>query len=320
MNFNQEKLKAMLTSGIIGDVLGSPYEGKSLTENEKYDIADIAENNTRISSLHTDDSQMTIALTYYLSLLENKKTSDITHENVNNYYLKFFSPCKGYSLTTRNIFIDMIVNGKYKSHSSVNNGAVMRIAPIAASCIYKEICKNKYELLYIIHQCLYCTHNSYDAIYAAYIHCRMLQELSFHGNGRQVIPLFLLRQIKKELQDESLYETQNAISMIDNVHNCFDKRQEYMKTVYGAEKFQIKALDLLGCSILCFFEHHSTPRKCIYEAIKLGGDTDTLAKVVGDMVGAYHGDEWHCEKWKKFEGVSYVTNLCDIILENTRRD
>jgi ADP-ribosylglycohydrolase len=51
-------------------------------------------------------------------------------------------------------------------------------------------------------------------------------------------------------------------------------------------------------------------------AANLGGDTDTIAKLVGDLVGATYGTEWIPEEWQNPEGKDELTELAKILYKH----
>mmetsp|Transcript_43497 Transcript_43497/g.114758 ORF Transcript_43497/g.114758 Transcript_43497/m.114758 type:complete len:670 (-) Transcript_43497:250-2259(-) len=91
--------------------------------------------------------------------------------------------------------------------------------------------------------------------------------------------------------------------------------------------FQIAAVDLMPCVLWAVASHHDNPEEALVQAVALGGDTDTVACLVGSILGALHGVSWIPRRWwdnleNGSRGRSYAVNLgerlaqldlCDIL-------
>ena len=64
----------------------------------------------------------------------------------------------------------------------------------------------------------------------------------------------------------------------------------------SAMGFQIASVHCMPCVLWCVCSYHDQPRRAVQEAIALGGDTDTVASMVGAIIGALHGEAW-CSSW-----------------------
>lgn len=57
------------------------------------------------------------------------------------------------------------------------------------------------------------------------------------------------------------------------------------------------AVDAAAIAVWMFLRHRDQPIEALVRTIALGGDTDTLACIVGAMVGAYAGVGWWADNW-----------------------
>lgn len=64
-----------------------------------------------------------------------------------------------------------------------------------------------------------------------------------------------------------------------------------------AEPFQIKATDAEAVALLALCCHWASPEDAIIAALHYGGDTDTVAAMVGNLAGALHGGGWLPQRW-----------------------
>lgn len=282
-----------LLGGCCGDIYGSTTEG--LTHDQiKNKYGSIV--NFPTSKRYTDDTEMTIALGNYLTYTPYNQIERI---GAHKSYIKYFNKYRGYSSTTNNILSNLEANNfTNQPGASIANGAVMRIAPLGLIKF-----DNDSQLIEAIKEILYFTHYTPDAVYSAFVHCKMIRALvdnkfpskidllnygielsKIHGN------LF----IRMNMVQKCLYST------IDNI------TYEIMGNKDG---FQINAVDAISCAYYLFFKYIEDPVRAIYEAVILGGDCDTIAKLVGDLIGARYGTSWIPDSWKNHEGEQELTEI-----------
>ena len=63
------------------------------------------------------------------------------------------------------------------------------------------------------------------------------------------------------------------------------------------DTFQLKAIEAVPCVLWIICTNYREPEECLVRAVNMGGDTDTVAAMVGDIVGALHGWEWIPTRW-----------------------
>jgi ADP-ribosylglycohydrolase len=74
--------------------------------------------------------------------------------------------------------------------------------------------------------------------------------------------------------------------------------------------------------VYCTYGHE--PEQAMTEAVRLGGDTDTIAAMVGAITGAAHGEEAFPKRWietleKGLKGRHYILQLADSLIEQWDR-
>lgn len=280
-----------LLGGCCGDIYGSLTEG--LTANQihvKYGNNVYFPKNKR----YTDDTEMTIALGDYL--VSNRKIERI---GVHRSYIKHFNRSRGYSEQTSMVLSSLEKdNFERAAGSSIANGAVMRIAPLGLIKFDSD-----QELINSIAEIVYFTHHTADAVYSAFLHCKMIRDLV-------------------ENKFCSKIDLLNNVVEISKVHpNLFVRMNVVRRSLYGTidnityeimgnrDAFQINAVDAIACAYYLFFKHIEAPVTAIYEAVILGGDCDTIAKLVGDLVGARYGTSWIPDSWKDHEGQAELIEM-----------
>jgi ADP-ribosylglycohydrolase len=61
--------------------------------------------------------------------------------------------------------------------------------------------------------------------------------------------------------------------------------------------FQIKATEAVPCALWIICVSYREPEECLIRGVNMGGDADTVAAMIGDIVGALHGREWIPARW-----------------------
>jgi len=302
-----ERYIGTLLGGCIGDILGSTNEGKT------YDSIR-SNNNHLVTKFHnnryTDDTELTLVLARYLA---NHSSSNKDHsmvQEVHSMYQKVVkNSSRGYSKNTRYLLSNwthcMLAN------AAETNGAIMRIAPMA---LIK--CKSDQDLYDKIKYATYCTHGeNKDAIDTAFIHVKLLNSI-IHQKQKTAESIYLYaKELAQRVKNPTIY---TYLTMIhpDNKNRFEETRWNVNKSIFGYDIFQIKAIDCYICTLVCFLYNFENPKDALIMAANLGGDTDTIAKLVGDLVGATYGTDWIPDEWQNPEGKEELTELAKTLYKN----
>mmetsp|Transcript_43720 Transcript_43720/g.76685 ORF Transcript_43720/g.76685 Transcript_43720/m.76685 type:complete len:408 (-) Transcript_43720:63-1286(-) len=117
-----------------------------------------------------------------------------------------------------------------------------------------------------------------------------------------------------------LAAVKTAVSKITRTTNdvqvCQDLLDDGIEKPGSGFGFQIAAVDLMPCVLWIVARYHAAPEEAIMRAVSLGGDTDTVACLVGATLGALHGTKWIPERWWKGvendkRGRDYAVNLAE---------
>lgn len=287
-----DKMRGVLICGCIGDILGSQNEGK--TFNDISDVKSCFPMNAR----YTDDTEMTIILAQHLIKNEGKIACNGLH---NEYRSVIELSKRGYSPKTRDIL------SRYNMFTPINdastNGGIMRISPLAL--IKRQL--DDASLMDEIRYANYCTHGGCDIVTrTAFVYVKLLKEL-IADNIANIYQLQIsVLESCKRIKCKTLYP------MIKNVFNAsYRDGDNVTETLFGHEFFQIEAIDCFICALSCFVHNFNEPEKAIISAANMGGDTDTIAKLTGEMVGAKYGYSWIPDRWKEHEGKHMLTIIAN---------
>lgn len=307
MNHNttqRDKIEGMLLAGCIGDVLGSPNEGKPFDTILKNGLVYKFKTNQ-----YTDDTELTLVIAQYLNK-QYKDGSLIARDIHAKYRDTILQSKRGYSERTRHIFTNW--NEFMPSGNADTNGAVMRISPL---CVIDASQKPSDEnLKYIIRSFLYCTHSdNKDAVDVCFIHIKTLSAILQNKHCSNALELYnYILYLTKKLNNPDLY----SLLLLINPHNhhvLFPNKSLFSnnitKTIFGQELFQIKAKHCYVCVLTCFLYNFDNPKNVLIMAANLGNDTDTIAKIAGDLVGMKYGTSWIPSEWSNPENKETIITI-----------
>lgn len=287
----------MIIAGCIGDVLGSQSEGMTrdrIITQFKPDVTELPH-----GKKYTDDSEMMIILLRHL--VKNRKV--VVNELHKEYANIDFR--RGYSQNTRDLLLS-IRNGKFPTEMgrSPCDGAVMRISPIALLDIDENTLGTEVQMA------IYYTHGGCaDAHATAYIHCVLLRSLLAADDLIDNRKELFLNILSKAETHQPLWCKLNI------VYRCIystEPVESITKELTGnKDTFQIYAIDAFCCSVYSFFRFYEDPKRAIIYAASMGGDTDTIAKMTGDMCGARYGLDWIPDNWKGVEDQEELWKLTE---------
>lgn len=310
---NENNFCGVLISGCIGDVLGSYNENLSFSEirNKKRITKDFNPTGGVFRAQFTDDTELTIILAQYLLNYHGDKNHSMV-QKVHSMYQKVVKCSKrGYSKKTRLLLTNW--NDCMPGNDSDTNGSVMRIAPLALVKINDDK-----ELFNKIKYAIYCTHGeSKDSVDTSFLHVKLIKYLlSQKCNNADNFYEYML-SVAKTLTNLNLYPLLVLINP-NNKKTIFasednDQRNflniNVTKNIFGHDFMQIKAIHCYTLVLVCFLYNFNNPENALIMAANIGGDTDTIAKIVGDLIGAKYGTSWIPEKWKQFEHYEDIIKL-----------
>ena len=296
----RDKVIGFFMGGLIGDVLGSQVEGKpSKYIKEKYGLVKDID-----SKRYTDDMEMSVVLTRHILKKRKEFSGDIV---VSDELLMDFAKeakkynYRGYSLNTRNILIKALEGVKINNNSTTN-GCLMRIGTIGIFGGPEE------NFVSNIKKSMLPTHGmTKDGFGACYVHCKTINTII---ENLRVGPVELFNKAV----DYSRQLSTNLYLRMKEVSRALNRSEEVdigTKISGKIDFFQIEAIDLLACAYYYFFKFWSSPELAICKAVSAGGDSDTVAKIVGELCGALHGYSWIPQRWKGLENEKEIFSMAN---------
>ncbi|MFW6074584.1 MAG: ADP-ribosylglycohydrolase family protein [Chloroflexota bacterium] len=296
--------RGSLLGGAIGDVLGAPFEGWPIVTGDA-----LARAMAQIDRLqYTDDTHMTIGMAESLVAC-----GGFDGDHMARMFAEHFKaePWRGYGSGPPAVFRmleigipwDQAASQLFGGDGSYGNGAAMRVAP-AALLSYSD----PERLRDIVSRTAIITHSHELGVEGAVIQARAIASLVAHTLGE---PLNV-SEFLDDLRSATLimaYEQQ-----IDRVEHLLHEREP--GRVAREIGTGITALEAVPAALFAFLFARDSFSDVIATAIALGGDTDTIAAMAGNLAGAYLGEEAIPEEWRTgVEGAALLRQLADRLLD-----
>lgn len=276
----ERKFLGSILGSVIGDSLGAKFEGYHFTEIPLEYLNSLIDQPELNVVKYTDDTQMMKGLLE--SLIKNK---GLDCDDLAQTFVKNFDMYRGYGIGTIKV-LDRIRQGtnwhdaaksSFGGQGSLGNGAAMRVSPIGLLYHF-----NLNELAEIAEKTAIITHTHPLGIEGAILQA-------------QSVGLILYQNLPKfdpyEYLDELIRLTNSSPYKIKL--NVIKSHLSFLPTEYEIIKKlgnKITALESVPTATYIFLANYESGfNETIKKAIKLGGDTDTIACMTGAMAGAYFG-------------------------------
>nr|XP_032810543.1 ADP-ribose glycohydrolase ARH3 isoform X1 [Petromyzon marinus] len=334
------RFQGALLGALLGDVVGSRYEGRGLVS--PAGLAKDARNfHLRRSDdfLYTDDTAMLRSVAQ--SLIDNGRfdAQDMSQRFAKEYQKE---PLRGYGAGVVTVFekfqqrayagddVFTPAAEQFEGRGSFGNGGAMRVAPVAlaypATADVKHIARLSARITHA---------NSLG------YNGTILQALAVHfaiTEDNICALTFVDKLIQEMLEVEESSNDKASAKSATPYCNRLEKIKEFLnlKDVPREDVVQylgnnVQALESVPTAVYAFLrclqpepdipeELGGVARTLLY-AVSLGGDTDTVASMAGAIAGAYHGDGGLPASWLELsEGVQEARTQARQLLEQYQRN
>ncbi len=281
-NDRDNKVYGGLFGFCVGDVLGVPLEFSTREERRRDPVKELRAYGTYHQPFGTwsDDTSLTVCL---IDAINNGYSINAVAKNFINFYKKAYFTPYGEVFDIGNSTRDSIIKmcaGKNpidcggRNDNDNGNGSLMRILPLA---FYGKNLKGE-ELIKLIEEVSSLTHG----------HSRSKLACIFYTEF--VIQIISGYEKEMALDNTIAFININCSKTYSDEFENFEKILS--KRIINVAEDEIKStgyvIDTLEAVLWTFF-HANGYREIILNAINLGGDTDTIAAIVGGIAGTYYG-------------------------------
>jgi len=212
--------------------------------------------------------------------------------------------------------------GLHQESGSWGNGGAMKIAPIGV--VYRNLSQDAEKMRNIVTQVLLPTHTHPEAIDASTIMALAVARIINLRSTNEFTPASFMNQLASDCVTEEMRNRLEFLTKHLGAKTLVPEksfRTKMGQDIYTTDKFilqqcltpdkwfQIRAVDAVASVLFIFCKYgglgieplcpnfEQCPENTLVRAIGLGGDTDTIACMVGSMLGALYGYGWIPKRW-----------------------
>lgn len=275
-------IKGGLFGAVLGDAVGVPVEFSSRSQRKQDPVKEMRAYGTYNQPIGTwsDDSSMLLCLVE--SITEGFSLEKLADKFVRFAFNAYMTP-HDKLFDIGNATLDAVENIRagadlqecgLKSERDNGNGSLMRILPLAFYTKDMGVEKR----IKLIEDVSGLTHAHDRSKLACIIYVQTAIEL-LNGKSKKAAYLSSIDFVKENLKDRYNKEFSHYK---DILNGKIGERSE------DSIKSSGYVLDTLEAVLWCFLNEESY-NDCIFKAVNLGGDTDTIACISGGLAGIYYG-------------------------------
>jgi poly(ADP-ribose) glycohydrolase ARH3 len=282
----------------VGDALGRPVEGHPQVSQSYIDEIRVDPR----SMIYTDDTVMTIWLAESLLATDGFDGADMSMRFAEGYQRE---PHRGYGANVIDVFSRVLrgfdwsetARSQFGGTGSYGNGAAMRVAPVALFA-YPDIDTT----VRLARQTAEVTHTHPVGIEGAVIQAMAAGHALREDFDSDVLLGALDDLVETQIFRSKLDTLPKAIGMADD---------DYARLHLGNG---VSAGNSVVTALYCFLASDGF-EDTVIRAVRMGGDTDTIAAMAGAVAGALYGATAIPEVWRGVEGGERLVDLADLMFE-----
>lgn len=276
-----------------GDGLGAAVEGLAAGEiRSRYgEVRDFLPGRGAIGR-YTDDTQMTLALARSIVRRGGVDAADCSRS-----YAEHYQPERGYGRSAHAVLTALQEGADWREtgtmffpEGSYGNGGAMRIAPVGL--LYSN--ESPEWLREAVFDAIRCTHVHPEAVDGALIQARAVGRALASPRGELPVAGPRLDELTFLCRTDVFRRKLGEVrGLLDRAAGDDEAGARLGSGVSSAES--------VPAALFIFLRYGADPEEALVRAVALGGDTDTIAAMVGALCGALHGAEAFPRRW--YEGL-----------------
>ena len=282
----------------VGDALGRPVEGHPQVSQT---YIDEIRTDPR-SMIYTDDTVMATWLAESLLAVDGFDGADMSMRFAEGYQRE---PHRGYGANVIDVFSRVLrgfdwretARSQFGGTGSYGNGAAMRVASVALFA-YPDIDAT----VRLARQSAEVTHTHPVGVEGAVIQAVAASHALREDFDSDVLLGVLEDVVETEIFKSKLDTLPKAIGMADD---------DYARLHLGNG---VSAGNSVVTALYCFLASDGF-EDTVIRAVRMGGDTDTIAAMAGALAGALYGGSAIPEVWRGVEGGERLVELADRMFE-----
>ncbi len=290
LNEEEKRLYGGIFGFCIGDMLGVPVEFSTRKERDDDEVKELRAYGTyhQPFGVWSDDTSLMLC---FIDAFNNGFSMNKLAENFVSYYREGkFTPngeMFDIGISTQNA-IEKIIQGVEPvkcggiTEKDNGNGSLMRILPLA----YLRKKYNVDQTMKLMEDVSSLTHAHSRSKFACILYAELASQLIL---GKEKMEAYeeTIEFINKKCNEVYASEFKNFENILNkNIINF--RREEIKSTGY--------VVDTLEAVFWLFFNKNSY-EEMVFGAVNLGGDTDTIAAIVGGIAGIYYGFNSIPDRW-----------------------
>jgi len=299
----RDRFQGTLMGVAIGDGLGAPFEGTPCVRPEA--VRDVLAQTGALR--YTDDAHMTLGVAASLVARRGFDGAHMAETFARNFEAE---PWRGYGAGPPRVFRllrqgvpwDRAGRTLFGGSGSFGNGAAMRVAPVALAYFQdpdRAACVAKQTALI--------THTHELGVEGAVLQARAIAHLVALTESEPFDPAGFVDLLASSAASAVYREKLRAIKQL-----LPDVPPEAAARRVGNG---IAAHEAVPAALYAFVRHPDSFPEAVSCAIRLGGDTDTIASMTGALAGAKLGASAIPVRWsERVEGASRLRKLADALL------
>jgi poly(ADP-ribose) glycohydrolase ARH3 len=297
-----ERATGSLLGTACGDALGAPFEGFPTVVPEAIDrwCGDGR------PLVWTDDTALALTLAEHLVAHDRTVDQDVLAADFARTWAG--EPHRGYGVGAVSVFRQIelgvawqVAAGElFGGHGSFGNGGAMRVAPVAFPAGAAAPLADVAELA---RRSAAVTHTHPLAQDGA---CAQALAVALAARSEPAVTLDVdefVATIASHVESSELGDRLRTVAGL-----CRDRAApEEIATAVG---HGITALEAVPAALAAFLRHPEEPAEAITFAVRIGGDTDTIAAMAGAIAGARCGEQGLPPAWsRRLEAAAYIEQL-----------